>query len=85
MSDSSWSHYTLGVMAAKLKIWCSEDLLESYGIPKLLNLPEFAKFARFRKNHNFQVAASQEKKKIKVGSLLYVKCAWFCSQTKHKI
>ena len=40
------------------------------------------KFARFCKNHSFQVVASQKKLYWKVGLLLYVKCAWFCSQ-KH--
>ena len=82
MSDSSWSHYTLGVMAAKLKIWCSEDLLESYGIPKLLKSP---KICQISQKSQFSSGSKSRKKKIKVGSLLYVKCAWFCSQTKHKI
>ena len=48
------------------------------------NCQKIWKFARFCKNHNFQVAANQKKKLYwKVSSPFYVKCAWFCLQ-KHK-
>ena len=47
------------------------------------NCQKEQKFARFCKNHNSEVVVSQKVLYWKVGSLLYVKCAWFCSQ-KHK-
>ena len=48
------------------------------------NYQKVRKFVWFCKNHDFQVAVSQKKSYWKVGSRLYVKCAWCCSQ-KHII
>ena len=42
------------------------------------------KFARFSKNHNFQVAESQKNSKLKGWFTIMCKVYWFCSQ-KHKI
>ena len=54
---------------------CSEDLLESYGIEKL---PKSTKICQILQKSQFKQFLYW-----KVGSLLYVKCGWFCPQ-KHK-
>ena len=54
---------------------CSEDLLESYGIEKL---PKSTNICQILQKSQFKQFLYW-----KVGSVLYVKCGWFCPQ-KHK-
>ena len=57
---------------------CSEDLLESYGMPKL---PIFLQKSQFSSG----MVVSQKKNSYWiVGSLLYANCGW-CFSQKHKI
>ena len=64
---------------------CQLGVLKTYWrVIGCQNCQKVQKFSRFCKNHNFQVPVSKNYLYWKVGSLLYVKCVWFCSQ-KHKI
>ena len=80
MSDSFWSHFKLGVVPAKPKIWVFRrfigELWDAKIAKKSKNLQDFAKIIIFKWHRVKKVSY------WRASSLLYLKCAWFIHRNR---